>query len=89
MRNFWLLARHEYRKLVGKRSFLVGTLGFPLILMVVMAAGIFISVRSDPNRPIGYVDHAGIINPAVTPIIEEGETSVSYTHLTLPTSDLV
>jgi len=74
MRNFWLLARHEYRKLVGKRSFLVGTLGFPLILMVVMAAGIFISVRSDPNRPIGYVDHAGIINPAVTPIIEEGET---------------
>ncbi|MBK9613692.1 hypothetical protein [Candidatus Amarobacter glycogenicus] len=46
-RNFWLLARHEYRKLVGKRSFLVGTLGSPLILIVVMAAGIIISIRGD------------------------------------------
>ena len=73
MRNFWLLARHEYRKLVGKRSFLVGTLGFPLILMVVMAAGIFIAIQGDQTRPIGYVDKAGVINTAVIPETEDGE----------------
>ncbi len=72
MRNYWLLARHEYRKLVGKRSFLVGTLGFPLILMVVMAASIFISIRGDQTRPMGVVDHAGVINTAVAPQADGG-----------------
>ncbi|MCB8983359.1 MAG: ABC transporter permease [Ardenticatenaceae bacterium] len=74
MRNFWLLARHEYRKLVSKRSFLVGTLGFPLIIMMVMAAGIFIAIRGDQNTPIGYVDNAGLINTAVVPQTDEDET---------------
>lgn len=73
MRNFWLLARHEYRKMVGKRSFWVGTLGFPLILIVVMAAGIIISIRGDQERPIGYVDAAGIIDPTLVPPMGSGD----------------
>jgi len=73
MRKYWLLARHEYRKLVSKRSFLVGTLGFPLILGIIMAAGIYFSIEGDQHRPIGFVDHAGVINTAVVPLTDEGE----------------
>ncbi|MBK8986070.1 MAG: ABC transporter permease [Chloroflexi bacterium] len=73
MRNFWLLARHEYRKLVGKRSFLVGTLGFPLILVTVMTLSIVIAVRGEQNQPMGYVDHAGIIDPTLAPLTAQGE----------------
>lgn len=67
MRNFWLLAKHEYRKMVGKRSFLLGTLGIPFLIIVIMGLIIFVAVRSDDKRPIGYVDHAHILNATVRP----------------------
>lgn len=73
MRNFWLLARHEYRKLVGKRSFLVGTLGIPFLLMLVMGVSILVTLRADRDLPLGYVDHAGVIDPAVQPVVAEGD----------------
>ena len=70
MRNFWLMAKHEYRKMVGKRSFLLATLGIPYSIVVIMALGIIVSVRGDDNRPLGYVDHAGILAKQVQPPAE-------------------
>lgn len=67
MRNFWLMAKHEYRKMVGKRSFLLGTLSIPLIMIVAIGLTIFITVRGEDSRPVGYVDHAGILTTAVSP----------------------
>ncbi len=67
MRNFWLLAKHEYRKMVSKRSFLLGTLAIPFLIIVVMGLVIFVAVRGEDKRPIGYVDHAGILNETVRP----------------------
>ncbi|MCA9977628.1 MAG: ABC transporter permease [Anaerolineales bacterium] len=67
MRNFWLLAKHEYRKMIGKRSFLLGTLGIPFLIIVVMGLLIFVITRGEDKRPIGYVDHAGILNETVRP----------------------
>ena len=61
MRNFWLMAKHEYRKMVGKRSFLLGTLGIPLLIIVVTGLGIFITLRGEDRRPLGYVDQAGVL----------------------------
>lgn len=74
MRNFWLMAKHEYRKMIGKRSFLLGTLGIPLLIIVITGLGIFITVRGEDRRPLGYVDHAGILAPQAAP--EDG-TSVA------------
>lgn len=67
MRNFWLMAKHEYRKMVGKRSFLLGTLSIPLIMIVAIGLTIFIIERGEDSRPVGYVDHAGILSTAVSP----------------------
>jgi ABC-2 type transport system permease protein len=65
MRKAFLVARYEYLKMVRKRSFLLGTLGVPLLIVVVMAVVIVVSVRGGSNAPVGYVDHAGILDPAV------------------------
>ncbi|MCA9970904.1 MAG: ABC transporter permease [Anaerolineales bacterium] len=70
MRNFWLMAKHEYRKMVGKRSFLLGTLGIPLLIIVVTGLGIFITLRGEDRRPLGYVDQAGVLAPQVQ--LEDG-----------------
>lgn len=67
MRNFWLMAKHEYRKMVTKRSFLLGTLSIPLIMILAIGLTIFITVRGEDSRPVGYVDHAGILAAAVNP----------------------
>jgi ABC-2 type transport system permease protein len=65
MRKAFLVARYEYLKMVRKRSFLLGTLSIPLLIVVLMAVAVVVSVRGGSNAPVGYVDHAGILDPAV------------------------
>jgi ABC-2 type transport system permease protein len=66
----WLVARHEYHKLVGKRSFLVSTLGFPVFMMVVIGISILTAINSGSTAPLGYVDQAGILNSQIKPTLE-------------------
>jgi ABC-2 type transport system permease protein len=66
----WLVAKHEYFKRVGKRSFLVSTLAIPLLIIVVMGIGIFTAVTSGSQEPVGYIDNAGILDPQVRPRLE-------------------
>jgi ABC-2 type transport system permease protein len=61
MHNFWLIARHEYRKIVMRKGFLIGIIGIPLLIVAVMAVSILVSTSGEDDRPIGYVDQAGII----------------------------
>ncbi|MFQ5399302.1 MAG: ABC transporter permease [Anaerolineae bacterium] len=71
MRNFWLVAWHEYGKRVRKRSFLLATLGIPTLVVVIMAISIIVSVGGDWDKPLGYVDHAGVLSAAVYPERDE------------------
>ena len=77
MRNFWLLARTEYWKMVKRRGFLIGTAGIPLLLMLIMGVSIMVAVGNNTDLPIGYIDQSGILveglNPAET--TEESFTS--------------
>lgn len=74
MRSLWLMARHEYTRLARRRSFILSTLGFPLLLALAMALG-FLMARSADHARLGYVDLAGIIDPTVQ-LTEEIETSI-------------
>ncbi len=67
MRNFWLIARHEYRKRVSKRSFLLATLGVPLLMAIIIGASIFFTVANQNDLPLGYVDQAGFLNATGLP----------------------
>ncbi len=65
MRKLWVVATHEYLKITRKRSFLFGTLAMPLFFVVIMALTVVIFVANEDQRPIGYVDQAGLLK-AVT-----------------------
>ena len=67
MRNFWFVAKHEYRKMAGKRSFVVGTLGIPMLIVAILIIGIIVVVSGEDDRPMGYVDRAGVLQTAVLP----------------------
>jgi ABC-2 type transport system permease protein len=62
MRNYWLVAKHEYRRTVVRRGFVIATLAVPLGLALLVVFGILVEGMGKSNLPIGYVDHAGILD---------------------------
>jgi ABC-2 type transport system permease protein len=67
MRKFWLVAKHEYLKMIRRRAFWLGTLGVPLLIVVIMAVSIAVVVGGGDEKPLGYVDYAGILTAGITP----------------------
>ena len=61
MRKLWVVAKHEYLKITRKRSFLFGTLAMPLFFVAIMVLVIVVMVAGEDQRPIGYVDQAGLL----------------------------
>ncbi|HSD82289.1 MAG TPA: ABC transporter permease, partial [Anaerolineae bacterium] len=66
MRKLWVVAKHEYLKILRKRSFLLGTLAMPLFFVGIMALTIVVLVAGEDQRPIGYVDEAGLLTTVTT-----------------------
>src|SRR5688572_515936 len=63
MRKFLAVVKHEYKKIVLKWSFLIGTLLLPVLAVVfsVVPALIF-SIKGEPTR-MAIVDPAGLVSP--------------------------
>jgi ABC-2 type transport system permease protein len=62
VRRFRLIARWEYLKNVRRRSFLLVTFGFPLLIVAMMGLGILASDLSGGNAgAVGYVDQSGVL----------------------------
>jgi ABC-2 type transport system permease protein len=78
MRKVWLVAKHEYLKLVRKRSFLLTVFGLPLVMVAVMAVSIFVTLQGMDDRPLGYVDRAGVLDPTVIPALQERQNLVEF-----------
>lgn len=77
MRNYWLVARHEYGKIARKRTFLLSALGFPLVLTTVIALTVVVAAGADDRRPLGYVDLSGRLSDDVTvPLTDANEELV-------------
>lgn len=76
MRKLWLVARYEYNQIVKKKSFLVGVLGMPALMVVIMFISILVAVGQRGPQPLGYVDYAGLLAPTVRPLLEEDEDFV-------------
>lgn len=64
MANLWRVASAEYARLARKRSFLISVLGMPLFIGVIVAIAIFTAMPKGDDRPIGYVDLAGVTQTA-------------------------
>jgi ABC-2 type transport system permease protein len=63
VRSFWLVARHEYRKRVRQRSFLLASVGIAAMIVAVMGVSILVAL-SQENRAttVGYVDQSGLLS---------------------------
>jgi ABC-2 type transport system permease protein len=61
MSKLWIIAGQEYAAHVRRRTFLLTTLGFPLLLVLVFGLIIVLTINSQNVKAIGYVDHAGIL----------------------------
>ncbi len=66
MRKLWVVAKHEYLKILRKRSFLLGTLAMPLFFVGIMALTIVVIVLGEDQSPVGYVDQAGLLTTVTT-----------------------
>ncbi len=62
MRNLWLVAKHEYRRVVARRAFLFGTLAIPLGLALLIGLGIVVEQLNENDQPMGYVDKTGLLD---------------------------
>lgn len=64
MRKAWLVAKHEYRTMVSRRSFVLATLAFPLVIAAFVAVALLLVQDRRDDRPLGYVDLAGVVGEA-------------------------
>src|SRR5439155_6883888 len=65
MRKFLAVVKHEYKKIVVKWTFLIGTLLFPVIgAGFAVVPTIIFSLKSEPIRLV-IVDPTGAISPSV------------------------
>lgn len=71
MHKLWIVARHEYKKAVARRAFLLSTLGIPLLIVIVMGVAILTATGGQDERPAGYVDEAGVLSPGILPAPED------------------
>lgn len=61
MHKPWRVAKYEYANAVHRRSFVLATLGFPLLFAVLIGFSVLIATSGDDERPLGYVDEAGLL----------------------------
>lgn len=77
MGNYWLIARHEYRRTVLKRRFLFITLAIPLAMAVLIGIVVAVELSGQSTLPIGYVDQVGILDPGLAGMaLEEDEIEI-------------
>jgi ABC-2 type transport system permease protein len=64
------VAVYEYGRNVYKKSFIFTLLSIPCSIALMVCVGLFIESRQDNRRPVGIVDYAGVLDPAlITPQI--------------------
>ena len=76
MRNLWLVAKHEYRRTVVRRGFLIMILAIPLGMVALIALVIMVESMGSDSRPIGYVDYSGTLDAALLADVSEDSTEI-------------
>ena len=86
MRNFWLIARHEYRRMVFRRAFILVTLAVPLGYAAIFALSIFVFSSSENRLPLGYVDQSGSLHASLLAALSEDNDRIEIRPFTAETT---
>ena len=65
MSKFWTIVQHEYKRHVLRKRFLFGLLSVPSIVVVMIVVILMIALSQESGKPVGYVDHSGLLSQAV------------------------
>ncbi|MEJ2732830.1 MAG: ABC transporter permease [Anaerolineae bacterium] len=76
MRNFWLIAKQEYRRTVVRRGFVLLTAAIPIGMIALVAFAILVEGMGADNRPIGYVDPSGTLDPELHARLPDADSSI-------------
>jgi len=76
MRNLWMIAKHEYRHTVVRRGFVLITAAVPLGMIALIVMAILVESMGADDRPLGYVDHSGTGDAALTTSLPEGKDRI-------------
>lgn len=76
MDNFWLVAKHEYRRMVFRRAFLAATFAIPVLMFVVIGISVAVAIAGQNLSPVGYVDSAGMFDPALQSALPDAEDRI-------------
>jgi len=82
MQNLWLVAKNEYRRTVLRRGFLIGTLVIPVAIALMVVLVLVIERSGQDRSPVGYVDHAGVIDPSLRAALPDAPTRIQIIPFT-------
>ncbi len=88
MHNYWLIMRHEYRRMVVRRGFLLGTLAVPLAIALLIGFAVMVELSQISDAPIGYVDNAHFLDESVQTTLPNTEKRVAIIAYTDETNAL-
>src|SRR5689334_19499984 len=74
MNKLWVIAGQEYAAHVRRRTFLLTTIGLPLLLVLLFAVIIVLTLNAQNVKAIGYVDHAGILSGLPAQVMVPGDS---------------
>jgi ABC-2 type transport system permease protein len=78
MNRFWRVALYEYRRNVFKKNFLWTLLSIPLMVAFGVGSGFVLESLLENDRPVGYIDQAGIFENAIPAPVSEREKPVEF-----------
>ncbi len=76
MRNYWLVAKHEYRRMVFRRGFVLATILVPVGLAALIFVAILVETMGQSDMPIGYVDNPGIFDESLQANLPDAESRI-------------
>ena len=76
MQKLWLVARYEYLKAVRRRSFVLATLGVPLLIVAMVGVVSVLAMRTGVEGPVGYVDQSGVLASVPAPPVDQDVAAV-------------
>ena len=74
MHNILMIIRREYRERVTKKSFWIGTLVFPVLMLGLVGSSIFfMSMQMAKQRHLAFVDATGVVAQPAAAKLSEGK----------------
>jgi ABC-2 type transport system permease protein len=87
MNKLWLVAFYEYKRHVKTKGFVLAILSMPLVVALIMGLATIMEGLDVNEKPLGYVDQAGLLTEPVPVPPRAGGDDSEFVHLIAFDSD--